>query len=133
MIVFLLKKKQLMIDTEILLMKKQLLELNCNLTPDQFQAFHDLSKDNQKPYYENFAIINQTISKLFNANKSSLLFKQEDFRSLLYRYWHVFFLNIKSFEKSLLKEIKDSGMFELLSTSDQIKLIFKSYINFNSK
>lgn len=124
------KKKQLMIDTEILLMKKQLLELNCNLTPDQFQAFYDLSKDNQKPYYEKFTIINQTISNLFNSNIKSKVFDVDNFRSLLFRYWHIFFLNIKIYNNQLLLDCKNSGMYKLLSKKEKITLTLKCRLQF---
>ena len=124
------KKNQLMIDTEILLMKKQLLELNCNLTPDQFQAFHDLCKDNQEPYYEKFTIINETISNLFKSNIKSKVFDVDNFRSLLFRYWYIFFLNIKTHNNQLLLDCKNSGMYKLLSRKEKFTLTLKCKLQF---
>lgn len=123
-----IKKKQLMFDTELTLMKQQLKELNCTLSIDEFQAFHDLSKDNQRPYFENFEIINRTISKLYNSNLESKVFENEPFRNLLFSYWHIFFLNIKVYNSSILAESKESGMFQLLSYKEKLK--FKLKCNF---
>jgi glycosyltransferase involved in cell wall biosynthesis len=127
------KKKQLMLDTEIKLIKQQLEELKCELTSSEFQVFLDLSKDNQRPYFKNFDIINQTISKLFNANSTTLIFELEEFRSLLFRYWYIFFLNIKSYNLKQLKEIKVSGMYTLLSKKQKFYFIIKSLLNIKSK
>jgi glycosyltransferase involved in cell wall biosynthesis len=128
-----IQKQQLMLDTEIIIIKQQLVELKCDLKEEEFQVFLDLSKEKLAPYYEKFGLINQTISKLFNANKSSKLFDENSFRSLLFRYWHVFYLNIKSNNSQLLKEIKQSGMYGLLDAQEKIKLNLKATLKFKSK
>jgi glycosyltransferase involved in cell wall biosynthesis len=128
-----IKKQQLMLDTEIKIIRLQLAELKCNLKAEEFQVFLDLSKDKLAPYYEKFSLINQTISKLFNANNKSQLFDEYSFRNLLFRYWHIFYLNIKTNNLQLLKEIKRSGMYTLLATNEKVKLNIKATLNFKSK
>lgn len=127
-----IQKKQLMLDTEKLILQNQLKELQCELNSDEFQVFLDLSQDNQFPYYEKFHEINKTISKLFNANINSRLFNLEAFRSLLFRYWYIFYLNISSYSPTQLKEIKQSGMYKLLSSQEKLKLSLKSLIKKNN-
>lgn len=123
-----LQKEQLMLDTEIKLMKQQLKELDVSLSEEEFNFFVDLSKDNQVPYLDQFNLVNRTISKLFNANKISSIYDIESFRSLLFRYWHIFFLNVKSFNSVLFKEVKNSGMYSMLSRSEKLKLRVKTAI-----
>ena len=128
-----IQKKKLMLDTEVKIIKQQLEELNCKLNNEEFQFFLDLSKNNQTLYFKKFRLINQTITKLVDANKKSLLFNPIAFGSLLFRYWHIFYVDIKVNNLPLLKEIKASGMYELLSIEEKIKLIIKSFIKFKSK
>ena len=128
-----IQKQQLMLDTEVKIMKQQLKELNCKLNDKEFQVFLDLSKDNQIPYSKKFRLINQTITKLVYANKQSLLFNKRAFCKLLFRYWHIFYVDRKVNNLLLFKEIKDSGMYELLSSEEKIKLIIKSFFKFKSK
>jgi len=128
-----IKKEQLMLETEIKIIKQQLNELKCKLNDEEFQVFLALSKGNQKAYFKKFRLINQTITKLVEANKQSLLFNKRAFRRLLFRYWHIFYVDIKVNNFQLLKEIKASGMYDLLSIEEKIKLIIKSFFKFNSK
>jgi len=127
------QKKKLMIDTEVKLIKQQLNELKCKLSKEQFQVFLDLSKNKLAPYYENFNIVNQTISKLYNANINSKLFDKNSFRNLLFRYWHIFYLNNKTNNLQLLKEIKRSGMYTLLGPQEKTKLNIKAALNYRLK
>ena len=128
-----IQKKKLMIDTEIKLIKQQLNELKCKLNDEEFQVFLALSKGNQKAYFKKFKLVNQTITKLAKANKQSLIFNKKSFLRLLFRYWHIFYVDIKANNLQSLKEIKASGMYELLSIEEKIKLIIKSFLKFKSK
>ena len=118
-----------MLDTELLLIRQQLSELQCNLSKEEFQAFFDISKDNQSPYYENFELINRMVNKLFNSNLKSKVFEIEPFRKLLFSYWYIFYLNIKNYNSKLLSETKKSGMYQLLTFKDKINLILKCKIS----
>jgi len=128
-----IQKEKLMLETETALIKQQLNELGCILTKNEFQVFLDLSRNNQSPYFESFDIINRLITKLVNANNNSLIFENINFRSLLFRYWYIFFLNIKSNNLTLLKAIKESGMYQLLTTLEKWTLTLKALIKFKSR
>ena len=126
-------KKQLMLDTEILLIKKQLEELGCTLTPKEFDAFYKISKNNFEKYKDDFEIVNSLVTKLLLANKKSKIFSQEDFSDLLYIYWRKYFIDIKQHSVANLKKMYENGMIKLLSKEENSKLIIKSFIRHKSK
>lgn len=122
------QKKQLMIDTERILIERQLNELNCELTNEELQAFIALSKEDYIPYLNKYTLINSTLTKLIFANKTSKVFESIFLKKLIFNYWHVFFLNIKSYNPVLIYQILSNGMFRLLTLQEKLFFCIKCLI-----
>lgn len=121
------QKKQLMTDTEVSIINKQLKELNCSLNENEFKTFYALSKEEFEAYFDKFHEIDNLISKLNTANNKTLIFDKKHFRKLLYRYWRIFFVDIKKYKPGYFFSSLENGMFSLLSTKEKLFFIIKCF------
>lgn len=123
-----IQRSTLMEECEHKILKRQLQELQCELSSEEYQLVFDLGKNNQEPYFERFEIVNRTFGKIFNANKKSKIYNYDSLQSLLFRFWYIFYLNISSYNIQTYENAKESGMYALLSKKEKLLFYLKCFL-----
>ena len=128
-----IKRRQLMINAEKLLLKRQLDDIGINYSDEYFNFYYSISTNKYSFSLDKFDVAHNLLSLLLNANLESKLFNFSSFKEFLFKYWKEFFIKIKRYNITLLKIVLGTLFFKQLSKKEQLFFFIKCIINYNIK